>query len=100
MTEYEYKKDELPTVSDLAIKTGQTFHKYGKDGKLYLSVASHDCQFKRDHLVADVIHGWTLYSNKGAEPMRLSEDDYLAAIEAAKIGKKHTPAIRTPEEVI
>lgn len=100
MREEDYDlREDMATVEALAVKHGQTFHRMGKDGKLYPIVPSHDSVFKRDHLVADVLHGWTLYSNKGADPMRLGDDDYLLAIEAAKEGKTHAPANKRPEKV-
>lgn len=90
----------LPTVNELAVKHGHTFHRRAKDGQLYPTVPAHDSVFKRWHLVADVLNGWTKESNKGGDPTRLSDADYLAAIEAAKLGKKHSPACRRAEKAV
>ena len=82
----------LLSVSDLAIKHGNTFHRRGKDGGLYPTVASHDSVFKAAHLQADALHGWTRHEFKNSETVRLSDADYLAAVESAKSGKVHAPA--------
>ncbi len=90
---------ELPTVSVLALKHGHTFHRVGKDGGLYPTVPAHDSVFKQEHLQADVLHGWTKHERHTSLPVRLTDDDYTAAIEAAKTGKTHAPANkRTAEE--
>lgn len=53
-----------------------------------------------DHLAADQLNGWTLHEKKTGEVARLSKDDYLAAIEAAKVGEAYEPAnFRAPKEV-
>lgn len=53
-----------------------------------------------DHLAADQLHGWTLHEKQTGEVARLSKDDYLAAIEAAKVGEAYEPAnFRKPKEV-
>lgn len=97
--EKQEKAAELPTVSELAAKHGHTFHKLGKDGKQYPSVWAHDSVFKQEHLQADVLHGWSKYEHHASESVRLSDEDYLAAIAAAKTGKTHAPANkRTAEE--
>lgn len=88
-----------PTVSELAIKHGYTFHRLGKDGNMYPTVPAHDSVFNQFHLQADVLHGWTKRERHTSEPVRLSDEDYVAAIEAAKTGKTHAPANkRTAEE--
>lgn len=109
MAKSEQKQVEQPTeaapeptllsVSELAKKHGNTFHKAGKDGALYPTVWAHDSVFKQEHLQADVLHGWTKHEFHSSEPVCLSDADYLAAIEAAKKGKTHAPANkRTAEE--
>ncbi len=86
------------TLPALAVKHGQTFHRLGKDGQLYPTVPAHDSTFKRDHLLADVLHGWTKHETHTSEAVSLSDDDYLAAIEAAKTGKTHAPANKRAAE--
>ncbi len=91
--------EQLKTVAELAVKHGHTFHSVGKDGKLYPTVPGHDSVFKQEHLQCDVLHGWTKHERHTSEDVRLSDADYLAAIDAAKAGKTHAPANkRTAEE--
>lgn len=80
------------TVAELALKHGQTFHRLGKDGNLYPTVPAHDSVYKAEHLQADVLHGWTKQERHTSQPVRLSDEDYKAAIGAAKLGKTHAPA--------
>lgn len=82
----------LLTVSELAVKHGLTFHRPGKDGKLVQTVPGSDSVYKTEHLQADVLHGWTKSEAKTSVAVELSDDDYLAAIAAAKTGKTHAPA--------
>lgn len=89
---------ELQAVSELAVKHGQTFHKRTKKGELVRTVHEHDSVFKRDHLVADVRHGWTKSERAESQTVKLSDDDYLAAIEAGKKGTTHAPAMKRKEE--
>lgn len=89
---------QLQTVSELAVKHGQTFHRLGKDGNLYPTVPAHDSVFNQFHLQADVLHGWTKSERHTSIAVRLSDDDYLAAIEAAKTGKTHAPANKRSAE--
>lgn len=49
--------------------------------------------YKTDHSVAAVRHGWNWYE-KHYGPVELSEEDYLEALEFAKIGEVHEPANR------
>lgn len=96
----EEQKPAAPVahVSDLAVKHGHTFHKQGKDGKLYPTVPGHDSPFKAEHLQADVLHGWTKHENHTSEQVLLTDEDYLAAIEAGKVGKTHAPANKRAAE--
>jgi hypothetical protein len=82
----------LPTVAELAVKHGQTFHRIGKDGNLVQTVPAHDSVYKQEHLQADVLHGWTKNERHTSLAVRLSDEDYTAAIAAAKTGKTHAPA--------
>lgn len=45
------------------------------------------------HRCADTLHGWTEHKHHQAESMKLSEADYLAALNAAGNYETHTPAI-------
>ncbi len=94
-------KDAAPValILDLAMKHGKTFHRVGKDGNMYPTVPGHDSPFKQEHMQADVLHGWTKHERHTSEFISMSDEDYLAAIEAAKLGKTHAPANkRTAEE--
>lgn len=89
----------LQTVVKLAVKHGHTFHRVGKDGNLYPTVPGHDSPYKQEYMQADVLHGWTKSERHTSEAVCLSDEDYLAAIEAGKLGKTHAPANkRTAEE--
>lgn len=47
------------------------------------------------HQSADVLHGWALHKHYTGEDVQLTDEDYLAALEAAKAGdprKVHAPA--------
>lgn len=90
---------QLQTVAQLAVKHGLTFHRVGKDGGLYPTVPGHDSPYKQEHMQADVLHGWTKHERHTSESVCLSDEDYLAAIEAGKLGKTHAPANkRTADE--
>lgn len=89
---------QLTSVSELAKKHGHTFHAMAKDGKLYPTVPGHDSVFKTAHLLADVLHGWTKHETHTSEPVTMSDEDYLAAVEAAKAGKTHAPANKRTAE--
>ena len=84
--------EQNKTVAELALKHGHTFYRQGRDGILRPTMPAHDSPFKAEHAQADVLHGWTLFSSHTSEEVRLSDEDYLAAIEAAKSGKVHGPA--------
>lgn len=88
---------EQKKLTQLAIEHGQTFYKKRKDGEVFLAVPTHDSPFRRDHAVADILHGWTAYENKESVNVMLSDDDYLSAIEAAKKGSVHAPASKREE---
>jgi hypothetical protein len=51
------------------------------------------------HGAAEALHGWKLHSHHANEPMRLSREDYLEAIEAASAAQEdgsyqpHGPAL-------
>lgn len=92
------EEQQAMTVSELAVKHGHTFHRPGKDGKMYPTVPAHDSPFKAEHAQADVLHGWTKHERKVHEPVRLSDEDYLAALEAAKSGKTYGPANMRKEQ--
>lgn len=79
---------ELMTVQELAAKHGQT----------QPTPVPGDSPFRSEHLVADVRHGWQHHTHFVGGPVRLSDADYLAAIEAAKDGKVHAPANRRSAE--
>jgi hypothetical protein len=86
------------TVAELAMKHGHTFHRRGKDGKMYPTVPGHDSIFKRAHAIADVLHGWTKHERRVHQPVRLSGADYAAAISAAAKGQTHGPANMREEQ--
>lgn len=77
-------QDAPLTVSDLALKHGHA----NPNGP---AVAG-DTPFTALHLLADSLNGWTRHKAYKAENVTLSDADYLAAIEAAKIGSAHEPA--------
>lgn len=79
---------ELLTVSQLAEKHGQT---------QTVHVAG-DTPFKSDHLVADVRHGWAHHTHFVGGEVRLTDAEYLAALEAAREGKTHAPAYKRSRE--
>ena len=65
---------ELKTLPELAAEHGQVAPEH-PDGHLYLW----------QHRVADVIHGWSVHEyHYQADPVRLTSEDYLAALESAK----------------
>jgi hypothetical protein len=76
----EAAQEALLTVSELAKKHGQwTAVNAGIDGVT---------PFSAKHLVAAVRHGWNHFAlQHGDEEVRLSDSDYLAALEAAHHGK-------------
>lgn len=98
-TEEKATDQPLSKLSALALKHGKTFHRVGKDGQYYPTVPGHDSPLTQEHLQADVLHGWTKHERQTSEDVLLSDADYLAALEAAKLGKTHAPANkRTAEE--
>jgi len=49
--------------------------------------------FTAGHMAAAQMHGWAAHKLATTDPMKLSQDDYLAAIEAALLGgEAHAPA--------
>lgn len=74
---------ELLTVSALANKHGQT-RKVRED--------LGDSPYSPEHMGADVLNGWARHKKFVGTEAVLSDADYLAAIEAAKVGKAHEPA--------
>ncbi len=87
-TEAKVEAKELLTVAELAEKHGQT----------QATPVPGDSPFKSDHLVADVRHGWAQHKHFVGGEVRLSDSDYLAAIEAARDGKTHAPAYKCSRE--
>ena len=79
-------KTEALTVAELAVKHGQA-----RD-----PAVSEDSGFSRDHLGADAAHGWKRHKHFHAQDVRLSDEDYLAAIDAFRDGKTHAPANMRP----
>lgn len=51
-----------------------------------------DHPYKADHVVADTMHGWTFHKLYVGTDVTLSDADYLAALEAARTGKRHAAA--------
>jgi hypothetical protein len=50
--------------------------------------------YKWQHNVAAFLHGWTQHEYHSGEPLKLSEDDYLAALKAAETGiEPHAGAV-------
>jgi len=50
--------------------------------------------YKWQHNVADFLHGWTKHEYHSGESLRLTEDDYLAALKAAENGiEPHAAAV-------
>jgi hypothetical protein len=86
------------TLFDLAKRNGQLFN---RDPKLTRFQASdeHESPFKPTHQVADVYHGWSLHWRTKHQEVFLSDADYLAALQAAKLGKTHEPANRRDPEL-
>lgn len=74
---------ELP-IAKLAAKHGQL-----RDLKIS---GSGDPPHTPEHLYASVINGWNAYELKMGVEATLSDAAYLAAIEAAKLGKAHDAA--------
>lgn len=72
---------KLLTLDALALKHGQTQR----------APIAGDSPFTADHLVAEQLHGWSHHALYVGEVL-LSDEDYLAAIEAAKEGKRHFAA--------
>lgn len=77
------KPEQLLTVSELAVKHGQT-RKVRED--------LGDTPYTAEHLSAEVANGWARHAYFVGTEARLSDADYLAAIAAAKLGKAHGPA--------
>lgn len=72
------KKAEHRTVDELAKALGE-FRQPGpyEEGS----------GFSARHAAAAQLHGWALHAHHAGEPMRLSEADYRAALEAASPAK-------------
>jgi len=67
----------LLSLDELAVKHGQIAPDAPDAGSRY----------KWQHRVADVVHGWTAHNYHHAEhQVKLSDDDYLAALAAAEDG--------------
>lgn len=76
--------DGLFTLDELAEKAGQ-LAKPAPDGGKYLW----------RHRVAETMHGWYAYAYHYADkPIRMSEADYKAALDAVDTGTPHEPAVR------
>jgi hypothetical protein len=73
---------ELFTLKELAARHNQLAPK-ALDG----------CAYKADHACAAVHHKWVIYDYHSASPLKLSDSDYLAALEAAKLNLTHAPAV-------
>lgn len=71
--------DELFTATELAKRHGQYQGARVKG----------DDPFTALHNTAAVLNGWTLHEHKTGEIVKLGDAQYLAAIEAAKLGKPH-----------
>lgn len=82
---------ELAQRHGLVIAFDKTQHRFQ-------AIDQHDAPYKADHLVADVRHGWKLSESRTHEAVKLSDADYLAAVEAAKLGKTHGPANKRASE--
>jgi hypothetical protein len=48
--------------------------------------------YRAPHMAAAVLNGWNAYERLLGEQPKLGADVYLAALEAAKLGKPHEPA--------
>jgi hypothetical protein len=82
---------ETKTPHDWAVAHGR----YVSVNPLIPQVSNH---YKPDHAAADLLHGWTrfAYDYQAAPTFRLSEADYLAALEAARtypVNPAHEAAI-------
>lgn len=66
---------KLPTVYELARKYGEFIP--AKPGCRWLQD-----RYSWRHAAADVRHGWASHRYHANEPMRLSDEDYLAALDA------------------
>jgi hypothetical protein len=107
--EAQAKPEQLLTVSDLGLKHGNT-HKPAqinpKTGKLSAgttagTVSKEDGVFNAAHMQADAAHGWNRHFVFKNQEVRLSDEDYLAAVAATKTGadKTHGPANKRTETV-
>lgn len=77
---------EFLTVTELAQKHGE--YKEPSIGG--------DTPFTRVHLGADAAHGWTRHKVHRAKEARMTDADYLAALDAFKAGKLHEGANLRP----
>jgi hypothetical protein len=70
------------TIKELAAMHGQ------------LAPAAPDgCEFKAEHACANVYHGWSrIEYHYGTGSVKLTVEDYRAALEASAVGTVHEPA--------
>lgn len=74
---------ELRTIEELAVRHGQKFARVAVPG---------DSRYTASHHAADVRHGWTRHEATAGEAVKLTDSDYLAALDAVMAGKIHIPA--------
>jgi hypothetical protein len=49
--------------------------------------------YRWKHACADQMHGWTAYEYSNNTKIKISEQEYLKALEAAAIGQTYSPAV-------
>ncbi len=79
----DHQEPLLLTVTELAKKHGQI-----KPFNASLGATP----FTSKHRVAAVRHGWNGHANKTNKQPRMTDEDYLQALDEAHAGKVHEPA--------
>ena len=89
------KEQTTYTLAELAERHGQDFTFLTSEGKRVRQVVPDADPFRTQHMMASTAHGWIPYEHNWGL-VRLSDDDYLNALEAAKNGRVHAPANKRP----
>jgi hypothetical protein len=88
---------EVFTLAELAERHGQTFSFLTREGKKVTQVIPDSDPYRLDHMLACTAHGWIPHEHHYGL-VKLSDDDYLKALEAAKNGRVHAPANKRPKK--
>lgn len=88
MDETPAESEEKLTIAELAKRHGQ----------IQPAPIAGDDPYSADHNIAAVLNGWNWHMLHVFAGVTMTSQNYLAAIEAAKLGKPHAPANLKPEQ--